>query len=212
VLVDRGRHAGRHDRRRGVCRAVRHRRGGQDAGELDLQLQRAVLVEGPVEAVVVVAHGRDRRHDQPPPAPDLGAAAHQVVVLPADADVLLVEADGVGHGPGRALLVGQDGVQVPDLAQAVAAVRERVGEAAEAPLADVERVLPAVPGRRVAVGDHHLADRRPPQDRPFPVGHIPQHDSLERVEAHVERPALPPDLVAVDREAHAVGLGDDEGR
>ena len=35
-----------------------------DAGQLDLELDRAVLVEVPVEAVLVVADRRDGRHDQ----------------------------------------------------------------------------------------------------------------------------------------------------
>ena len=56
-----------------------------------------------------------------------------------------------------ALLVGERRVEVVDLAEAVAAERERLRHAAEAPLARVERVLPAVQRARVAVGHDHLA-------------------------------------------------------
>ncbi len=133
-------------------------------------------------------------------------------MLPQDAGVLLVEADGVGDGAGFALLVGEHGVEVADLAHAVAAEGQRVGEAAETPLADVEGVLPPVQGPRVAVGDHHLADRRPAQDRPAVVRDVAQNDPLERIEADVEGPALPAQHVAVDLEPDPVGLGDDERR
>ena len=39
------------------------------AGQLDLQLDRPVEVEVPEEAVVVIANGVKRRHDQPPTPP-----------------------------------------------------------------------------------------------------------------------------------------------
>ena len=68
----------------------------EDAGQLDLELDRAVLVEVPEEAVLVVLDRRDRRDDQPPRPPDLGRVGQAAVgVLPEDAVVFLVHADGV---------------------------------------------------------------------------------------------------------------------
>ena len=133
-------------------------------------------------------------------------------MLPEDPVVLLVDADGVG-GRGRvALLVGHDGVEVVDLAEAVAAERQRVRHAPEPPLACIEGVLPPVDRSRVAVGDHHLADRRPVEDRPHAAAVLVadgvEHQTLERVERNSQRPALPAQHVALEREAHAVGLHD----
>ena len=62
---------------------------------LTSQLDRAVLVEVPVEGVFVVADGDDERHHQPARPAHLGHCRSGVDVLPEDAVVLLVQADGV---------------------------------------------------------------------------------------------------------------------
>ena len=64
-----------------------------------------------------------------------------VGVLPADAMVLLVHADGVFDRERFTSAGGEVAVEVLDDAQAVAAQRERVGAVAHAVLARVERVL-----------------------------------------------------------------------
>ena len=183
-------------------------------GELHLQLDRAVEVEVPEEPVLVVADGGDGRHDQAPRPADLGPSGVQVEVLPEDAVVLLVEADGVRDGGGCPVLVGQDRVEVADLAEAVAAEGEGVRHSTQAPLADVEGALPAVARVGVAVGHDHLADGGAVQDRSGAVavlvGDVVEDQPLERVQRHVQRPPLPADDVAVDREADPVGLGDVE--
>ena len=115
-----------------------------DARRLDLLLPRAVLVEVPVEAVVVVAHGGDGGDDQPARAahPGLDALLVGVGVLPKHAEVLFVDADGVLDGARAAVLVGDVAVHVDDFAEAVAAQLERVGQPAQtADLAAVEGVL-----------------------------------------------------------------------
>ena len=73
----------------------RHRR--DDAGELHLELDVAVEVEVPVEAVLVVADGRDEADHEAARAADLVGAAVQVVVLPEDPVVLFVHADRVAR-------------------------------------------------------------------------------------------------------------------
>ena len=193
--------------------AGRDRHGRHDAGELHLELDVAVEVEVPVEAVLVVADGGDEAHDEPARAAHLVGAAVQVVVLPEDPVVLLVHADRVRDRVGLALLGREHRVEVVDDAEAVAAELQRVGHAAEAPLAGVERVLPAVHRAGVAVGHDHLA--RPTRGgAPAGPGRSSwycdgvQHEALVRVEADAERPALPADVVAVDVEARAVGLHD----
>ena len=77
----------------GVVAGDRHRR--HDPGELHLELHGAVEVEVPVEPVLVVADGGDGADHQAPRPAHLGAARDHVDVLPEDAVVLLVHADGV---------------------------------------------------------------------------------------------------------------------
>ena len=103
-------------------------------------------------------------------------------------------------------------VEVVDVAEAVAAERERVRQQADAVLAHVEDVLDAVRRRRVAVGNEHFRQRRPVDDRAAPplveVSDLVQHQPFARREADPERPFLPAHGVAVDGEAPPVGLGD----
>src|SRR5205814_9742215 len=76
-------------------------RGDQDAGRADLAFDVAVLVEPPVHEVLVVGHGDVEGNHQAPGPPDLDAGP-LVDVLPADAAVLLVDADRVRYRPGLA--------------------------------------------------------------------------------------------------------------
>src|SRR3989454_8734972 len=163
-----------------------------------LQLDGAVLVEVPEEAVLVVAHGRDGRDGQASRAPHLDLAGAKVRVLPQDAEVLLVHADGVLEGDRLALAVRDDRVEVADLAEAVTAEHEAVGEHAHAVLALVERVLPPMGGRGVAVWNDHLGPRRAVQDRPDAAAVLVpdgvQDEALARGEADSEPPFLPGEL------------------
>ena len=188
--------------------------GEHDAGQLDVELDRAVLVQVPEEAVVVVADRRPRRHDEATRTADLAGAAEEVLVLPQHADVLLVQAHDLRQLDRLALVVGVDGVEVVDLAEAVAAERQRAGQAAEAVLALVEVADPEAHRVRVGVGHDHLGHRRSVHDRADPtavgVAELVQHEALAGVEADAERPALPLDSGAVDLEAGPVRLGDGE--
>ena len=108
-------------------------------------------------------------------------------------------------------------VEVADLAQAVAAERQWHGVAAERGLAGVEHVTPVVERPGVGVGHHHLAERGPVADRPsgaragVVVADVVEHEALDRVHRHPHAPALPRELLPVQLEARAVGLGDQEG-
>ena len=135
-----------------------------------------------------------------------------VVVLPQDPVVFLVHADRVLHGVRLAFLGREDGVEVVDDAEAVAAELERVRHASEAPLAGVERVLPPVHRAGVAVRHDHLRDRRTRQHPTEPIAvavvDVVQRQAFVGVEADAERPALPLDAISVDREARSLGLCD----
>ena len=103
------------------------------------------------------------------------------------------------------------GVEVGDLAEAVAAELERGGHEAEAPLADVERRPGLVVVRRVPVRDDHLGERQPVRDRSQAIAVLVaervDHERLARVEAEPHRPPLPAQQVAVERERDAVAAG-----
>ena len=139
-------------------------------------------------------------------------AGDVVVMLPQQPGVLLVQADRVLDREAAAAVVDQVDVEVADLAQAVAAERERVGQCAEAVLADVERRLAVTAWTGVSVRDNELAVEGPVQDRtqplPVPVADLVQHQALPWREADPQLPALPADLPAVDREARTLRLGD----
>ena len=176
------------------------------------KLDRPVLVEVPEEAVVVIADGRERRDDEAARAPHLARPVPPLDVAPEHADVLLVDADGVRDRHRVARGVRDDGVEVDDLAQAVAAARERRGRDADAVLAAVEGVLPVVARARIAIGHDHLRERGAVEDRAQPavvlVGESVEHEALARRESDVHLPALPREHAAVEREARAVGLRD----
>ena len=188
------------------------RRRLDDAGQLHLELDGAVEVEVPVEAVLVVTGGCDRADHEAPRPTDLGSAGPHVDVLPEDPVVLLVHADAVLEHLRVAVLVGEGHVEVVNLAQAVAPERQRVGHAAESPFAGVEGVLPPVHRPGVAVGHHHLVDGRAVQDRadtaPVVVADGVQDQALVLLHRDAERPLLPAHEVALDGEARSLGLAD----
>jgi hypothetical protein len=185
---------------------------GDDSRELDLGLDRAVLLEVPVVPVLVVADGGHEREHEPAAAPHLGLAGTPVDVLPQQRGVLLVQADGVAENLGLAGGVDEHGVEVTNLAEAVAPELERVGEHPDPVLADVERVFPAVGRRDLAVRHDHLRERRAVENRSelvaVLVGDGVKDESLAGGEPDPHPPLLPADLVALHREARALGLGD----
>ena len=71
-----------------VVRAGGHGLGGHHAGQRHAHFERAILMEDPVEAVIVIAHGGDEAEHQ------VAGAARFVVVLPGDAAIAFVERDG----------------------------------------------------------------------------------------------------------------------
>ena len=188
--------------------AERDRR--DDPVQLDLDLDAAVQAQVPAERVLVVADGRHRVDDEPPPATRLDVPGRVVGVLPQQPRVLLVQADRVGDPPRRAGMVGQVGVEVGDLAEAVAPELERVQARAEPVLAGVEVRAPVVHRVGLAVGDDHLRARSAVEDRPAVVAEVVQDEPLLGVDGGHEGPAVPPDLAAVDAERHALGLGERE--
>lgn len=78
----------------GVLTGV-HGIGVEDTRQLDVELDGAVLVEDPVDAVLVVCGSEDVRDDEAPTPGDDGRVIAEVSVLEQDARVLLVDTDCV---------------------------------------------------------------------------------------------------------------------
>ena len=116
--------------------------GEDDAGGLGFEFDGAVQVEVPVEAVVVVADGGEEGDHQAAVAAGVVDAGPEVAVLGQDAPVLLVHADAVADLARVAEGVGDDGAEVGDVAEAVAAELQGVGVLAHQVFAGVEVVLP----------------------------------------------------------------------
>ena len=147
-------------------------------------------------------------------AAHFGGLRVAVVVLPKDAVVFLVDADGAFDFPRRA--VGLDGnvIQVVDFANAVAAKRQRVHAVADAGFAGVQNMLPAMHRIGIAVGHHHVRQRGAMQNRAqgavVSIANVMQHEAAVRVNGEAKLPVLPRDGIAVHLEAHAFRLGDAE--
>ena len=214
VLVGRTAQPFRHHATPGIGLAGRDRRRLDDTGQLDFELDRAVLIKVPVKAVIIIADGREERDHQPPGAPHLERFAAELIVLPEDAVILLMQADRVFHDRRFAIIVGDGYVEIMDVPEAVAAELECVGELAQPVLAGVERALPEMVRGRVGVGHDHIGHAGPIDDRPFARavanGYLIQHEALARRPADAERPVLPGDLPALDREPGAFFLHDIE--
>ena len=130
--------------RRGLagCEGV----GGEDSGEFDFELDDAVLVHDPVDAVFVVAGGEDLADDEFAGAGGGGGLVAEVGVFEEDAIVFFMYADCVLDRVGFAvpglevvsvnlykaalradLLAHERGIEILDRSLAVASHGERVG-------------------------------------------------------------------------------------
>lgn len=194
-----------------------HGVGVQDAGKFDLELDGAVLVENPVDAVLVVGGSEDLGDDEFAGASDDDRVITEIGVFEQDAVVLFVDADGVLDRLGGAGPVDKFGVHVVDAAFAVTAQAQRVGHVAAAVFAQVERVLALMRVLRVAVWNHHLGERKSVEDWSkfvldlVEIGDVAENNAFSVVETYVDGPVLPFNDTAIDLEAHAFWLGDVDG-
>jgi hypothetical protein len=192
-----------------------HRVCVQDTGQLDIQLNGAILVEDPVHAVLVVGRGEDVRDDQLPSTCDDDRVVPEVSMLEQDARILLVDADGVLDDGACTRLVDERGVHVVNGSLAVTAQRQAVGHVSTTVFTQIEGVLALMRVLRVAVRHDHLGQRQAVHDGPdgaFVVeGNVVQHDALPVVESDVDVPLLPVDHPSIHFERDALGLGDVDG-
>ena len=182
--------------------------GVDDAGGLHLEGDLAGLVEIPVEGIFVIADGADRGDHQLAATPDLGAFGTEIPMFPEDAVILLMDADGLLDLENAAFHGVQLGIQIGDMAQAVAAQLQRVGQLAQPIFADIKHILAEMPALRHAVGHHHLGDGGSGHDRPAVIGDVVQGQPLAGVEADHAAPFIPADFAVLEHEAGPFRLDD----
>lgn len=170
--------------------------GGDDARGADFVGEFAGLVEDEGEDVFVVGDGDDGLEDEFAGARDGRCAGAVVGVFPADASVLLVDADDVVHGERLAFVVGEEARKVVDAAEAVAAKFEIVGHDACTSVAEVEGRLAVEGGTRVGVRDVHVREGEAVEEGPVVVADVVDDHAFTLIEAVTEGPFLPVDNVA----------------
>ena len=196
----------------GRLHAGRQRTEREDAGQLDLKLDVAVLIEVPEKAILVVFHGRDGGDDQPARAADFRGVQPAVGVFPQDSVVLLVHADGVLDGERIAPAGAEVAVKILDVAQTIAAEFQTVRAIAETVFTGIEGVLARLLRSGIAVGNDHLGERTAVEHRAHPaavgVGERVEREAFPGIEPNDEVPFLPAHAIALHREARSFGLHD----
>ena len=136
-------------------------------------------------------------------------------MLPQHAVIFFVHADGVFDRIDRTVGQQRGHIKVMDFAQTVAAQGERIGQIAHTRFAGIKHMLPGVHGVAVAIGHHHVRQRRPIQDgAPLPgivITQGVQDQAVLGVHTDPERPSLPFYRVPIDAEARPLGLGNGNG-
>src|SRR5947207_12099777 len=86
-------------------------------------------------------------------------------MLPEDAEILLMQADRVLHRGRLAEIIGYRHVEIMDVAEAIAAELEGIGELAQAVFAGIERALPEMVRGWIGIGHDHVGDAGAIDDR-----------------------------------------------
>lgn len=184
----------------------------KDSGKLDIQLDGTILVEYPVDAVLVVGGSEDVRDDKLAAASDDGGIVTEIGMLEQDTGIFLVDANGVLDDGACTCSVHKCGVHVVDGTLAIAAQGQTVGHVATAVLAQIESVLALMRVFRVTVWNHHLRQRKTVHNRTNGTlvieGDIVQDNTFAIVEPHVNIPFLPVNHSSVHIERNTLWLSD----
>mmetsp|Transcript_15184 Transcript_15184/g.45785 ORF Transcript_15184/g.45785 Transcript_15184/m.45785 type:complete len:488 (-) Transcript_15184:397-1860(-) len=181
--------------------ALRQAVGGQDARQLHLVLDAAVLVEVPEEPVLIVGNGGEEADDETAGTAGLHVVRAVLRVLPQDAVILLVHADSLLDHHRLSLGVGEHAVEVFDGAQAVAPQLQAVGRHPQPVVHRVKGTLPVEGRPGVAIRHDDLRGGGAVNDRPnaslILIPDMMQHQALAVVEGDAQIPLLPPHAVAL---------------
>ena len=183
VLMVHRQHAGVHDRAEIHADALVDRLRAQHARRAHLVHHLSCLVEHERQYILVVAHRDDALQHQLSVPRHRRAARPVVGVLPADAAVLLVNTHAVGQVHRLAFVIGDDGGEVLDVAQAVAAQLQVVGHGAGAGVAEVEGRFLVEWVAWVRVRDVHVGEGKAVEERSRVVRDVVQDHAFTLVVA-----------------------------
>ena len=187
--------------------------GAENTSSADLELNTSGLVKNPSKDVLVVGDGADHLDNELAVTDNGGDIVAVVGVLVEDAAILLMEANDVLQLDSATLGVSPVSVEVLNVAQAVAAEAQLVGSDTEADITNIESLLAVVGHTGIAVWHSHLREGETVEHITVVIGNIIQAQTIAVVEADVELPLLPSNLVAVasNVERCTFGLLDDVG-
>jgi hypothetical protein len=197
MLVVRGEDAGVDDCAPWNFNALIDWLGGEDTSGADFIYELASLVEHECEDVLVVGDGDDGLEDELAVADHGGAAGTVVGVLPADAVILLMDADDVGHLEWIALRVVENGREVLDAAETIASELEVVSHDACAAVTKIESCLLVEWVAWISVWDVHVRKGQAIEEWTAIVVDIIEDHAFTEVEADLEVPLLPGDCMAL---------------
>ena len=137
-----------------------------------------------------------------------------VNVFPQNAYVFFMHTDGIWDLANRTVWLSDSGIQIHNLAQAVATKCERVGVIAQTKLASVKRIFAICALTWIAVWNDELGNRQSTRNASLDAIVVKLHFvnnqtfTLTKPNAHI--PTLPINAPAVDCERSAIGLCDRE--
>src|SRR5258708_36810862 len=168
---------------------------GQDASQLDLELNIAVLIQVPEKAIFVVLNRRDRRDDQAARSAHFRRLQAAVGVLPEDAVILFMHAHRIFDGERFAATRTEMAVEILNEPKAIATQFKAVRSHPETIFAGIKGVLAGLLRSRAAVGNHHLREGGAIEHRAILalvlIAEMVQRQSLAGIEANDKTPLLP---------------------
>lgn len=144
-----------------------HSVGIQDPGELNLQLYGSVLVEDPIDAILVIRCREYVGDEEFPASSHDDGVISEIGMFEQDPGVFFVDADCILDGLAGAGAVDEGSVHVVDCSLAVAAQGEAVCHVSASVFAEIEGVLAVMRVLGVAVRDNHFRERESVKDGSF---------------------------------------------
>lgn len=139
----------------------------ENSGQFYLKLNRSILMQNPVHAILVVGSSENMGDDKLSCASHDHAVVTEVGMLEQNAVVFFVDANGVLDGCGGSSTVDESGVEVVNRTLAVTAQTQRICHVPTPVLPQIERMLTLMWMLGVSVWYHHLSQGESPEDGSF---------------------------------------------